>query len=236
MIQGVPSIAVAGTTGWIASRDAYNSYWLLSYTPGAGFGAWTHLNGVFATDPVITACGDGSLYLIGKDNYSALWSGHYIPGTGFQGFVLGGGVVQGKPSVSCGSDNGAYIAVRDNYDSSWVARVSGNAWTGWFNGGAVTNIDTRIAALGGSLAIVILDATGATYRTTFTEGTVNGWQPWTSVGGVLADIAPAGVGGELFFVGRTPADDLWWWQQAGSQWTWIGNNGVAAGALSSAPR
>jgi hypothetical protein len=29
LIQGVPSIAVAGSTGWIASRDAYNSYWLL---------------------------------------------------------------------------------------------------------------------------------------------------------------------------------------------------------------
>jgi hypothetical protein len=34
----------------------------------------------FATDPVITACGDGSLYLVGKDKYNALWSGHYIPG------------------------------------------------------------------------------------------------------------------------------------------------------------
>jgi len=78
-----------GTTGWIASRDGYGSYWLPSYAPGAGFGTWTYLAGVFATDPVITACGDGSLYLIGKDNYSGLWSGHYIPGTGFQGFVFG---------------------------------------------------------------------------------------------------------------------------------------------------
>ena len=121
----------------------------------------TTLLRVFSTDPVLTACGDGSLYVVGKDNYNVLWSGHYIPGTGFQGFVLGGGVVQGKPSVSCGSDNTAYISARDNYNSSWVARVSGNTWTGWFNGGAVTNIDTRIAALGGSLAIVILDATGA---------------------------------------------------------------------------
>jgi hypothetical protein len=89
VIQGVPWIAVAGTSGWIASRDGYGSYWLLSYAPAAGFGTWTYLAGVFATDPVITACGDGSLYLIDKDNYSGLWSGHYIPGTGFQGFVFG---------------------------------------------------------------------------------------------------------------------------------------------------
>jgi hypothetical protein len=235
-MQGVPSIAVTGTTGWIASRDPYNSYWLVSYTPGTGFGAWTHLAGVFATDPVITACGDGSLYLVGKDNYNALWSGHYIPGSGLQGFVLGGGVVQGKPSVSCGSDNAAYIAARDNYNASWVARVAGNSWTGWFNGGGVSAIDTRIAALGGHLGIVILDATGAVFRTLFAEGSGNGWQAWTNVGGVFADIAPAGVLGELFFGGRTPAGDLYWWRANGNQWTWIGNNGVAAGALSSAPR
>jgi hypothetical protein len=88
----------------------------------------------------------------------------------------------------------------------------------------------------GSLAVVILDETGAVYRTTFTEGTGNGWQPWTGVGGVLAHVAPATVGGELFFAGRAPNGDRWWWQQTGNQWTWIGNNGVAAGALSSEPR
>jgi hypothetical protein len=145
-------------------------------------------------------------------------------------------VVQGSPSVSCGNDNAAYISVRDNYNSSWVARVAGNTWTGWFNGGAVANIDTRIAALGGNLAIVILDVTGAVYRATFTEGTGNGWQGWTNVGGVLADIAPAGVGGELFFAGRTPGGSLIWWRQTGALWTAIGNSGVTAGALASAPR
>lgn len=238
VIQGIPSIAVDPTaTAWIASRDNYNSYWLINFTPRqAGFGSWTHLAGVFATDPVVTACSDGSLYVVGKDNYNALWSGHYLPGTGFQGFVLGGGVVQGKPSVSCGTDNAAYIVARDNYNSNWIARVSGNTWTGWFNGGAVTSIDPRIAALGGRLAIVILDGTGAVYQATFNEGSGNGWQGWTNIGGVLSDIAPAAVGGELFFAGRAPNNDLWWWRQTGNQWTWIGNNGVAAGALSSAPR
>jgi hypothetical protein len=237
VIQGVPSVAVAGAgTGWIGSRDNYNSYWLLSYGTSTGFGSWTHLAGVFATDPVITSCSDGSLYVVGKDNYNALWSGHYIPGTGFQGFVLGGGVVQGKPAVSCGSDNAAYIVARDNYNSNWIARVAGNTWTGWFNGGAVTNIDPRIAALGGSLAVVILDGTGAVYRSTFLEGSGNGWQGWTNVGGVLSDVAAAAVGGELFFAGRAPNGDLWWWQQNGNQWTGIGNNGVAAGALSASPK
>ena len=236
-ITGVPAVAVApGGTAWIASRDSFSSYWLLSYTPGIGYGAWIHLAGSFATDPVVAACGDGSVYVVGRDNFTALWSGRYIPGTGFQGFVLGGGAVQGKSSVSCGSDNVIYIVSRDSFNSNWIARVSGNTWTGWFNGGAATNIDPRIAALGANLAIVILDANGAVWRATFTEGTGNGWQAWTGVGGSLQDISPAAAGGVLYFVGRAPNGDLWWWLQTGSQWTWIANNGVAAGALSAAPR
>ena len=95
----------------------------------------------------------------------------------------------------------------------------------------------RIAALGnGSEAVAILDPTGVVWRTTYTEGTGNGWQPWVQVGGVLQDVAAAGVGGQLYLAGKAPNGDLWWWRQAGSLWTWIGNNGVAAGALSASPR
>src|SRR5262249_52708097 len=136
-IQGVPAMAVDGSgTAWIASRDTFTSYWLLSYTPGGGYGAWLPMGGAFATDPVVAACGDGSIYIVGKDSFNALWSRRYIPGSGFQPYQLGGGVAQGKPSVTCGSDNAIYIVVRDTFSSSWIARVSGNSWTGWFNGGA----------------------------------------------------------------------------------------------------
>ena len=67
----------------------------------------------------------------------------------------------------------------------------------------------RIAALGnGSEAVVILDATGVVYRTTFTEGATNGWQPWVQVGGVLQDVAPAGMGGQLYLAGKAPGGGL----------------------------
>jgi hypothetical protein len=242
IIQGVPSIAVdTSGTGWIASRDTYDSYWLVSYTAGSGFGAWVPLEGIFSTDPVVTACGDGSIYLIGKDNWSSLWSGHYIPGTGsgtgFQGWWFGGGIITGKPSATCGGDNAVYVVAEDSWNSNWMVRVSGNTWGTWYFGGAITSITPRIAALGnGSEAIVILDSTGVVYGTTYTEGTGNGWQPWGQVGGILSDVAPAGIGGVLSFAGKAPNGDLWWWQQTGNQWTWIGNNGVAAGALAAAPR
>ena len=239
IIQGVPALAV-DTTGkaWIASRDAYNSYWLVSFTNGAGFGTWVPLLGIFSTDPIVTSCSDGSIYLIGKDTYNSLWSGHYIPGSaGFQGWQFGGGVIKGKPAATCGGDNAVYIVAEDNWNSNWMARVSGNTWTGWFYGGAITSVTPRIAAVGNSSeAVVILDPTNVVWRTTFTEGTGNGWQPWTSVGGVLQDAAPAAVNGQLYLAGNASNGDLWWWLQTGNQWTWIGNNGAAAGLLSATPR
>ena len=237
IIQGVPSLAVdTNGTAWIASRDNYNSYWLVNYTRGS-FGSWTPLLGIFSTDPAVAACADGSIYLIGKDNFNSLWSGHYIPGTGFLGWQFGGGVIKGKPAITCGNDSAVYIVARDFFNSNWMARVVGNAWTGWFYGGAINSADPKIAALAdGTIGVLILDPTNVVWRTAFTEGTGNGWEPWLQVGGVLLDVAGAGGGGQLYFVGKAPNGDLWWWRQTGSQWTWIGNNGVAAGALSAAPR
>ena len=238
IMQGVPSIAVdTSGTGWIAARDAYNSYWLVSFTTGNGFGAWIPLEGIFSTDPVVTACGDGSIYLIGKDNWNSLWSGQYIPGSGFQGWVFGGGIVAGKPAATCGTDNAVYVVAEDNWNSNWMVRVTGNVWGYWNFGGAITSVTPRIATLGtGSQAVVILDSSGVVWRTTYTEGPLGSWQPWVQVGGILSDVAPAGVGGELYLAGKSPTGYLWWWQQAGNQWTWIGNNGVAAGALAAAPK
>jgi hypothetical protein len=239
---GVPAIAVAPNgTSWIAVRDASGSYWLVSYTNGVGYGTWTPLGGVFITDPVIAACGDGSVYVSGKDSFMSMYSRRYIPGAGLQNWLVFGGQVTGKPSLSCGNDNAVYLVARDSFNSNWIARVtsniSGSTLTGWFNGGAQTSIDPKIAALGnGSEALVILDAGGSVWRNTYSEGAANGWQAWTSVGGGFSDISPAGVGGELFFSARAVNNDLWWWNQTGSLFTWIGNNGLAAGALAAAPK
>lgn len=209
----------------------------MSYSSTSAFGSRTSLLGVFSTDPVITSCSDGSLYLIGKDNYNSLWSGHYIPGTGFQGWQFGGGIIHGKPSATCGIDNAVYVAAEDNYNSNWMARVSGNTWGTWYFGGAITSVTPRIADFGnGTAAVMILDSTGVVYQASFTEGTSNGWQPWTQVGGVLQDVVPMGIAGQLFLAGKAPNGDLWWWKQAANVWTWIGNNGVASGALAGAPR
>ncbi|MBZ5601371.1 MAG: hypothetical protein LAO79_03610 [Acidobacteriia bacterium] len=210
IIQGVPAIAVdTAGTGWIASRDSYNPYWLTSYTPANGVGAWTSLLGIFSTDPVVTSCSDGSIYVVGKDTFNSLWSGRYLPGTGFLGWTFGGGIIKGKPSATCGSDNALYVVGEDNFNSNWMARVSNDVWS-WSYGGAITSVPPRIVNLGtGSEAVVILDSTNVVWRTTFTEGPGKGWQPRTQVGGILQDVAAAGIYGELFLSGKTSNGDLW---------------------------
>ena len=87
----------------------------------------------------------------------------------------------------------------------------------------------------GSEAVVILDSANVVWSTTYAEGTANGWQPWTQVGGILQDVAPAAIGGKLYLAGKALDGGLWWWRQTGSQWTSIGNSGAAAGALAAAP-
>jgi len=200
------------------------------------------LLGIFSTDPVVTACGDGSIYIIGKDNWNSLWSGHYVPGGGFQGWVFGGGIITGKPAATCGGDNAVYVVAEDSWNSNWMVRVSGNTWGTWYFGGAITSVTPRIAALGGGYeAVVILDSFGVVWSTIYTESTSNGWQWWAEVGGILQEVEPAVASGGFYLAGKAPNGDLWWWQQtgsyfqAGNDWTWIGNNGVAAGMLSAAP-
>ena len=215
-MQGVPAVAaVPDGTFWITTRDQYDAYWLFSYArtgyPDSSFGAWIPLHGVFSTDPVIAGCPDGSLNIVGKDHYNALWSGHYIPGVGLQNFQLGGGVVQGSPSVTCGSDNAAYIVARDNSNANWVARVAGDTWTGWFNGGAVTSIDPRIVAMDDRMLIVILDSRGAVWRGDFLKGNLNGWQPWMRIGGQLVDVAASSLNGNLTLFGKSASQNLWGW-------------------------
>jgi hypothetical protein len=238
-VQGDPSVAAAPDhTFWIAARDAYNAYWLLSIAWNGRaiegtFGTWVPLHGVFATDPAIAACPDGSIYVVGKDNYNALWSGRYIPGTGFQGFQLGGGVVKGAPSVTCGTDNAIYVSARDNANSNWIARVFGDTWTGWFNGGGISAIDPRIITAGALPSLVIIDNNGAAWRNAFTQGTTNGWQSWIRVGGVLTDIAPAAGYNSLWFMGKSQSGNLWLWS---GDWDLLGLGDLGAGRLSGAYR
>jgi hypothetical protein len=87
------------------------------------------------------------------------------------------------------------------------------------------------------MSVVILDGNGSVWKAPYSDVfQTSGWQPWTNVGGVLQDVSPAGVGSELYFLGQAPSGDLWWWKQTGSQWTWIGNRGVANGKIATTPR
>src|SRR5207249_4888546 len=152
--------------------------------------------GVFASDPSSAQNPSGNTFVVARDNSNTVWSNIFNVGSQtWAGWQSAGGSIQGVPTMAVDVSGTGWIAARDNFTSSWIARVSGNSWTGWFNGGAAASIDPRIAALGGSLGIVILDAGGAVWRASFTEGAGNGWQSWTGIGGSLADIAPAANGG-----------------------------------------
>ncbi len=233
--QGKPAVAVATDgTAYVAVRDSWNSYWLVPYVSGSGFGEWIYLAGVFSTDPAIAASPDGSLYIVGKDTWNSLWSGRFVPGSGFQGWHFGGGIVTGKPSIVCGTDGVAYIAARDDWNSLWMARVNGGEWLGWSFGGGIMGADPEVSSTDdGEIVVAILDAQGGVWTRSYTEGTTDGWGTWTFANGALQDLSTAGEGGVQYITGRDEVGGLWWFDSSTRSWSEATG---AAGPPTAAPR
>lgn len=233
---GNPDIAVSGETAWIVFRDPWSSYWVRSYTPGAGFGTATWLQGILATVPKIAGCPNGDLYIVGRDNFNGLWTRRYQASTTtWQVWRFAGGITQGTPGIACGSDNAAYIAVRDNSNNMWLARVFQESAPTWSYGAGIWDGDLQVAAGGTRIYVVGLSYFTPFYRV-WEVGT--GWtSPLTSPGGTLTHLSPAVYGDHLFLSGQDAAGNIWWWSQLGNAFTNFGLRNVAASSqFSSAAR
>ncbi len=103
-------VSISGTA-FVAARDAYNAYWLNSYT-GSVTG-WIPLFGVLATDPAIAAT-DTEVYTVGLDQYGGAYSNRYQIATSQRDWHALGGVFIGTPSAAVGADGALYIAARDS--------------------------------------------------------------------------------------------------------------------------
>lgn len=229
---GQPALAVTGETAWIAVRDPWNSYYVRSYTPGVGFGAWTWLQGILATTPQIAGCPNGDVYITGKDNWNGVWTRRYSANlAAWQNWLFIGGIITGGPAITCGSDNAAYIAARDPSNNMWLARVAQESSSSWHYGEGIFQDDLHIAAKGNLIHVVGLSSFVPWYRT-WEVGT--GWQGWTSPGGVLAHVAPAVYGNYLYLTGQTGNGNLWWWSSLSNSWTNFGTKNIAASSRFSA--
>ena len=209
---------------------------LATYAPTGGFGNWIALGGLFGGDPSAAACSDGSIYVVGRDQWRSLWGLRYIPGAASAVWHGGGGIIQGNPSVVCGTDNVGYVVVKDDWNALWMARIQGDTWVGWSFGGAVMSGDPQVAGAGGTIYTMLRDTWGNVWMRGYTEGPSGGWQPWTFVGGPLQDISAISSTGGVYFVGRDPKNEIWWYRSVGNKWSWVGQKSVAAGPLAGSPR
>lgn len=235
---GDPALVYAPAAGfaWVAARDRWNGYWVNTYSPAAGFSSWRQLGGVFASDPVVAATSDGSLVLIGKDYFHGLWYQRVSPAGVASGWTFLGGVVQGKPDAATGADGAVYLALRDPSQSLWVARLHAGSPTDWFHAGGVLATDPKIAATrGGMLCITALDAGSSVWYRQRAEGRLASWQPWQRPNGLLASLAVASAGADIWLVGRDHRSQLWWFSLADGQWSPAAIP-PAAGAPAATPR
>ena len=230
-VQGVPAVTAIGSTANVVARDAFNAYWTITFTRGTGFGGWVNRGGTFSTDPAI-----GTTYVVGKDNFNAIWTATWVSST-FSAWQLDGAVVNGKPSVTQGADGAGYIAVRDPSNSVWMGRQIGSTFNAWQPGGGTIADDPQVAAAGSNAYVAALTSNGAVWYNTFTQGTGNNWTGWLNAGGTLSSVtAAAGSGPQLFLAGRDLTNQLWWYETPGAGWRFVGDEGLAAGLLSAAPR
>jgi hypothetical protein len=229
---GQPALAVAGETAWIAVRDPWNSYSVRTYNPSSGFGSWTWLQGVLASDPQIAACPNGDLYVTGRDNSNGVWTRRYSSSlSAWQPWRFIGGIITGTPAIACGADNAAYIAARDPSNNMWLARAFQESAPSWHYGAGIFHGDLTIATNGNLLHVFGLSSGVPHYRT-WLVGT--GWQGWTSPGGVLTHLAPAVYGAHVFLTGQDANGNLWWWSSLGNSWRNFGSKNVAPGSAFSA--
>ena len=224
---GQPALAVAGETSWIAVRDPWNSYYVRSYNPNFGFGAWTWLQGILATDPQIAGCPNGDVYVAGKDFWNGVWTRRYHAGT-WQSWYFIGGIITGKPGLTCGADNAAYLAARDTWNNMWLARVVEETSSSWHYGEGLFDGDLHVAANGNLIHVAGLSSSVPWYRT-WEIG--SGWAGWQSPGGVLAHFTPAVYNNHIYLSGEDSDGNVWWWSSLSMSWSSLGDRNVAATSL-----
>jgi hypothetical protein len=238
-MYGDPAVA-AGSTGAVVvvARDASFNYYLSHYTPGAGFGAWIPLGGAFASEPAAAVASDGTVYIVGRHSSGAVSGGRYVPGSGFLGWSQAPATVTavGKPAVVAGSDGAAYVAVRaQSTNNTLMARLAGDTWGAWMNGGGQAKTDPELAAAAGTIYAAVTNFYGTVYVQAFTEGTGNNWKGWQLVNGTLSNASIAASSGQYFIAGKTANGTLYWYQ-SGIGWTYIGSPGLAASEPAASPK
>ena len=234
-VSGKPAITMASNgVAYIAIRDNWNSYWVVSFTPGVGVGAWIHLAGVLASDPSIAAGPTDSIYVVGRDQWNGVWSNRIVIGTGSQGWRFGGGIIQGKPAVAVGPDNVAYIAARDTSNAVWMARVQQETWLGWSAAGGIVAVDPQITATAQRIRIFSLDGSGNIWHRTWNrQGAL--FESWVQRWAALRDFSSCSVGNEMYVAGPTRAASVVEWYGIESA-TYFNTTATASGPVDCGPR
>jgi hypothetical protein len=234
-----PGVAAAPDgTIWMVILDSAGSYWLRSYRLDTGFGAWISLGGTFSSAPAVTVATGGSVYVVGagvSPNQGQVSSGRYVPGSGFAGWVVGTATSTGRPAVASGSDGAVYVAVRYADGTNGMSRLTGNTWGQWYTTPNAMSTDPQLAASGGRIYAVALDATTRVYANAFQEGTGNGWLGWHDTYGWVTTASIATLRGEFYIVGRDSNADIWWYR-SGVGWTYYGNRKQSVSSFAAVPR
>ena len=137
--------------------------------------------------------------------------------------------------MAAGSDGAVYVAIRYADGAYGMSRLSGNSWGQWYATPKAISTDPQLAATGGRIYAVGLDAQGRVFVNAFQEGTGNGWFGWADTYGVVTTAAIASMRGEFYIVARDANTDIWWYR-SGVGWIYYGNRAQSVSSFAASPR
>jgi hypothetical protein len=231
-------VAAPDGSAFVVAGDAKGAYWIGRYQPATGFQGWDPLGGSFASDPVAAVAADGTVYIAGTTSAGVVFAGRYIVDSGFHGWFSGSAapLVVGTPAITVGSDQAAYVAIRASDNALWAARVEGDTWEAWTNGGGHLRTSPGLAATGGSVYALVNSVTGPLSFRPLYEGAGGYWQAWITLSGYLNDASIAAANGHFYVVGRNATNDVWWYESGDLGWVQYGLRGLVGDKVSVAPR
>jgi len=127
--KGMPSVVV-GTDAYayIATRDAWN-YLYIGRLQGMNWLGWSYGDGQLASDPVVAATGDGTIYVTMVDQWNGVWYRGLKEGAGGPWLPWNYALAELQTVSAAATPGQLYIPGRDAWNALWWYRATTGVWS-----------------------------------------------------------------------------------------------------------
>jgi len=170
--SGVLDVFVRGGDGAL--------YW--KHWNGAAWSGWASLGGYLTSDPAVVSQGAGKIDVFVRGGDGALWQREYSNGAWGSWSSVGGRLASGTVPAATSWGAGRLDVFVEGMDLALWHQGNNGAWSGWESlGGVLTSSPAAASPASGKIDVFVRGADAALWQREYSN---NGWQSWTSLGGM----------------------------------------------------